>query len=114
MADLLLDEGIGRDLAEQLRGQGYRAFHVLEFLPKGVRDSLVFLEAQRRALTLLTWNRVDYTLLVNAWQDWGHGDFHGIISRRPGQPQLAPAQLLPVVEAYCRDTSPFLNRIELF
>ncbi|HEX6796548.1 MAG TPA: DUF5615 family PIN-like protein [Ktedonobacterales bacterium] len=114
MADLLLDKGIGRDLAEQLRGQGYRAFHVLEFLPKGARDSLIFREAQQRRLTLLTWNRSDYLLLVNAWQDWGHGDFHGIITRRPAQPQLAPAHLLPVIAAYCRDSSSFLNRVELF
>lgn len=49
MAELLLDEGIGRDLADQLRSQGYQAFHALEFLPKGVRDSLIFGEAQRLA-----------------------------------------------------------------
>ena len=114
MADLLLDEGIGRDLAEQLRAQGYRVSHALEFLSKGARDSLIFLEAQRRGLTLVTWNRGDHLLLAGAWQDWGHGDFHGIITRRPGQPQLAPAHLLPIISAYCRDTSSFLNRIEMF
>lgn len=114
MADLLLDEGIGRDLAEQLRAQGCRVFHALEFLPKGARESLIFLEAQQRRLTTVTWNRNDYLLLANAWRDWGHGDFHGIITRRPGESQLAPAQLLPIMTAYCRDTSSFLNRIELF
>lgn len=114
MADLLLDEGIGRDVAQQLRVQGCRVFHALEFLPKGVRDSLIFLEAQQRGLTVVTWNRSDYRLLAGSWQDWGHGDFHGIITRRHGQPQLVPAQLLPIVEAYCRDVSSFLNRIELF
>jgi hypothetical protein len=46
MAELLIDEGIGRDLAQALRAQGYRAFHALEFLPKGASDALVFQLAQ--------------------------------------------------------------------
>jgi hypothetical protein len=73
MADLLVDEGIGQDLVFRLRVQGLRAFHTLEFLPKGASDSLVFLEAQKRGLTIFTWNRDDYVLLGEAWREWGHG-----------------------------------------
>src|SRR5579862_7843205 len=90
MADLLVDEGIGLNLVLQLRAQGFRIFHTLEFLPKGAADSLVFLEAQRRQLTVFTWNRDDYTLLAHAWRDWGHGSHYGVISRPTGGNQLSP------------------------
>jgi hypothetical protein len=42
MAELLVDEGIGRDVVQQLRAQGCRITHVLDVLPKGARDSLIF------------------------------------------------------------------------
>src|SRR5579871_2546830 len=66
MADLLVDEGIGQDLVQQLRARGFRVFHTLEFHPKGSSDALVFVEAQRRKLTIFTWNRDDYMLLAEA------------------------------------------------
>lgn len=114
MADLLVDEGIGQNLVSRLRASGCRAFHILEFLPKGSRDSLVFAEAQARQLTLFTYNRGDFLLLAAAWEDWRHGAHHGIITRPLGRPQLPPDQTYRVLETYCRDTSIFLNRIELF
>lgn len=114
MADLLVDEGIGQNLVQRLRSQGFRVFHILEILPKGARDSLVFREAQKRGLTLFTWNRDDYALLAEAWGDWGHGDHHGIIARQINKPQLPSLQTYLIMEQYCRDTSSFANRIELF
>lgn len=114
MADLLIDEGIGQDLAQRLRAQGFRVYHTLEFHPKGTRDSLVFLEAQQRGLTIFTWNRDDYVLLAYAWGDWGRGDHSGVIARRKDRPQLGPTQVFPVLEQYCSDTSSYLNRVELF
>lgn len=114
MADLLVDEGVGQNLVQQLRALGLRAYHALEFLPKSADDSLVFLEAQKRHLTIFSWNRDDYVLLTAAWRNWGHGDHYGLISRRASRQQLVPAQTLTVSERYCRDVSSFLNRIELF
>ena len=114
MASLLVDEGIGQDLVQILVAQGFVAHHWLEFGPKGANDSLVFLEAQRRKLTIFTWNRNDFLLLAIAWRNWGHGDHHGVISRPRGAPQLFRPQLLQVLESYCRDTSSYLNRVELF
>ncbi len=74
MANLLVDEGIGRDLVRQLRTQGFRIFHALEVVQKGDRDSLVFLEAQRRSLAVFTYNHRHFVLLAHAWSDWGLGE----------------------------------------
>lgn len=114
MADLLVDEGIGVNLVLQLRDRGFRIFHTLEFQPKRSADSLVFLEAQRRQLTVFTWNRDDFTLLADAWHHWGHGGHYGVISRPIGQSQLSPPEAYQVLEQYRRDTSSFVDRIELF
>jgi Domain of unknown function (DUF5615) len=95
MAELLIDEGIGQDLVRRLRAQGLRIFHTLEFLPKGASDSLVFLEAQQRRLTVFTWNHKHFPLLADAWRDWGHGDHYGVISRFDGRPQLLPPDTYP-------------------
>jgi hypothetical protein len=114
MADLLIDEGIGRHFADALRAQGFRAHHALEFFPKGAHDQLVFLEAQRRGPTVFTWNHGHYKLLAEAWRDWGLGDHHGVITRPDRQPQLANAQLLPLMVQYCADAASYINRIELF
>jgi hypothetical protein len=114
MADLLVDEGTGQDLVFRLRPQGLHACHILEFLPRGAANSLVLLEAQKRTLTNFTWNRDDYVLLGHAWCDWGHGSHHGVISWPVGSRQLAPADTYVALEGYCRDTSSFVDRIELF
>lgn len=114
MAALLIDEGIGINLVLRLRAQGFRIFHTLEFLPKSAHDSLVFLEAQTRGLTVFTWNRDDFRLLAGAWANWGHGDHYGVISRLEGEQQLDNPQTYSVLERYCRDASSYLNRIELF
>jgi len=114
MADLLVDEGSGQDLTQRLQAQGFRAFHTLEFLPKGASDALVFLEARRRALTIFTWNRDDYTLLTEAWRNWGHGSHYGVITRPVGQRQPSKPDTYLVLEQYCRDGSSFMDRIELF
>jgi hypothetical protein len=114
MAELLVDEGIGQDLTQRLQAQGLRAFHTLEFLPTGASDALVFLEAQRRALTIVTWNRDDYTLLTEARRHWRHGSHYGVITRSIGQKQLSKPDTYLVLEQYCRDGSSFVDRIELF
>lgn len=114
MAALLVDEGIGRDLVLMILAQGYTAHHWLDVGAKGASDALVFWEAQRRHLTLFTYNRDDYLLLVSAWQAWGLGDHHGMITRAKRSPQLPPAQTLQIMVRYCRDTAPFINRIEYF
>lgn len=67
MAPLLVDEGIGRDLIQILVAQGHNATHWLDIGSKGAHDAVVFLEAQRRGLTIFTYNRDDYLLLANAW-----------------------------------------------
>ncbi len=114
MADLLVDEGIGQNLVQRLRAQGFRAFHALEFLVKGASDSLVFLEAQNRKLTIITYNHKHFVLLASAWRDWGHGSHYGVITRPVGRRQLSPAETFLVLEQYCRDTSSFVDRIVLF
>jgi hypothetical protein len=114
MADVLIDEGIGVDIALRLRAQGLQAFHALEFLPKGASDALVFQLAQTRGLTVFTWNRDHFVLLSEAWSHWGHGAHHGVIARLIGKQRLPPADTLRVLEQYCRDGSSFANRIELF
>src|SRR5581483_3917755 len=113
MADLLIDEGIGQHLVQRLRAQGYRIFHTFEFLPKGASDSLVFFEAQRRQLTVFTWNRDDFILLAEAWQNWGHGSHYGVISRPEDAQQPAVAEIYLALERYCQDISSFMDRIEL-
>ena len=114
MAALLVDEGIGRDLAQALTGEGFTVVHWLDIGSKGASDSLVFLEAQRRDLTIFTYNRDDYLLLADAWRIWGHGDHHGVIARPRRAQQLPPSQTLQIMRRYCADTSSFVNRIELF
>jgi hypothetical protein len=114
MADLLVDEGIGVHVVQHLRGLGLQAVHALEALPKGSRDSHVFSIAQARALTVFTWNREDYILLAYAWRDWGHGDHHGITTRRPGRPQMTAQQTIAVLTRFCTDSSSYINRVELF
>lgn len=114
VAALLVDEGIGQDLVRSLRTQGLRIFHALEYLPKGAEDSLVFLEAQRRQLTIFTWNHKHFTLLVHAWQNWGHGDHHGLITRSTGARQLLPPDTLLVLEQFCRDAASYVNRVVVF
>jgi hypothetical protein len=114
MAALLVDEGIGRNLVQQLRAQGCGAIHVLDVLPKGARDGLVFREAQHRGLTVFTWNHKHFALLAEAWRDWGRGDHQGLITRPIGRHQLPATQTLQVLARYCADPSSFVNRIELF
>lgn len=114
MAEVLVDEGIGQDITQRLQAQGLHAFHTLEFLAKGASDALVFLEAQRRALTIFTWNRDDYVLLTEAWLHWGHGSHYGVITRPVGRQQLSKPDIYLVLEQYCRDSSSFVDRIELF
>ena len=114
MASLLVDEGIGRDLAQALVAEGFVAYHWLECGPKGAHDSLVFAEAQRRGLTIFTHNRDDYLLLATTWRNWGHGDHFGVITGRKGRQQPSPTQLLVMLRRYCADTSSFINRVEFF
>lgn len=114
MASLLVDEGIGRDVVQELAARGYTVHHWLEFGAKEANDSLVFLEAQKRQLTVFTYNRDDFVLLAVAWRNRAHGDHFGVISRPKGQSQLPRSQLLPIMDRYCRDASSFVNRIELF
>ena len=114
MANLLVDEGIGQHLVQQVRAQSLAVFHALEFLPKGSEDSLVFLEAQQRQLTIVTWNHDDFTLLAHAWQQWGLGDHFGVITRPARVSQLLPAQLLTVLEQFARDSRSFVNSITTF
>jgi len=114
MADVLIDEGIGVNIALRLRAQGLQAFHALEFLPKRASDALVFQLAQTRGLTVFTWNGDHFVLLAEAWSHWGHGEHHGVIARLIGKPQLSPTDAERAVERYCRDGSSFVDRIELF
>lgn len=114
MAALLVDEGIGQHLVDMLITQGLNAIHWLSIGRKGVHDSVVFFEAQRRGLTVFTHNRDDYLLLATAWQNWGLGDHQGIIAPRQHKTQLPPSQLYPIMAQFCADTSSFVNRIELF
>jgi hypothetical protein len=114
MAALLVDEGIGRDLVQALVAQGFTVYHWLDIGSKGASDAEIFLEAQKRDLTIFTHNRQDYELLTHAWRLWGHGDHHGVITGRKGRMQLPPSQLLQVMIHYCADNSVFTNRIETF
>lgn len=113
MASLLVDEGIGRDLVASLVAQGFAAYHWLDFGPKHTHDSLVFLQAQQRGLTVFTLNRRDFVFAAICWQNWGIGDHQGLIASREGK-QPTPPVLLGVMQRFCADTTSFANRIELF
>jgi hypothetical protein len=97
-----------------LVSQGYQAFHWLEIGPKGASDAAIFLAAQQRSLTLFTYNRDDYLLLIAAWQIGGHGDQHSLITLLKGTPQLPPATTLAIMQRYCADPSSFINRVVFF
>jgi hypothetical protein len=114
MAALLVDEGIRRDLVRAMVTQGFSALHWLDIGTRQANDSIVFLEAQRRGLSVFTHNREDFVLLATAWRNWGLGDHQGVIAPMPRKQQLAPLQLYPVMVRYCADNSLFVNRIELF
>lgn len=61
---LLIDEHYSPSVAEQLRARGHDAVAVQEELDlRGMLDSDLFGEAQRRNCALLTENAADYTLL---------------------------------------------------
>ncbi len=113
MTALLVDEGIGRDLIAAVVAQGFTAHHWLEFGPKHTHDSLVFLEAQQRGLTIFTLNRKDFLFAATCWENWAVGDHHGVLAPREGA-QPPPAALLRAMERFCGDQSSFINRIELF
>lgn len=113
MASLLVDEGIGKNLVAAVVAQGFTAIHWLDIGRKHSHDSLVFLAAQQRKLTVLTLNRDDFIFTATCWANWGLGSHHGVISPREG-PQPSPATLLRVMLQYCADTSSFLDRIEIF
>jgi len=116
MAALLVDEGVSRDLARQLVAQGYTVLHWLDIGHKGDHDALVFLAAQKRRLTVFTWNRDDFVFAATCWHNWGHGDHQGLIVPKEGKyrTQLLPPQLYPIMARFCADTTSFLNRIETF
>src|SRR5262249_1519275 len=113
MAQLLVDEGIGRNLVATLVAQGFTAHHWLEFGPKHGHDSLIFLEAQRRSLTIFTLNRKDFVFAATCWSNWGIGDHHGVIAPKEGTQPLPPV-LLSAMLRFCADTSSFVNRVETF
>lgn len=113
MARLLVDEGIGRNLVATLVAQSFTVHHWLDFGPKHSHDSLVFLDAQRRSLTVFTLNHKDFKFAATCWTNWGLGDHQGVIAPREGA-QPAPAVLLSMMQRYCTDTSSFVNRIETF
>lgn len=109
----LVDEGIGRNLVAALVAQGYTAHHWLEVGPKHTHDSLVFLQAQQRCLTVVTLNRTDFLFAAICWKNWGVGDHHGLIAPREGL-QPPPPLILRTMERFCADSSSFMNRIEIF
>ena len=113
MTALLVDEGISRDLVMAIAGQGYTAIHALDIGPKGQHDALLFLEAQRRHLTMFTLNRGHFVQLTEAWQIWGLGDHHGLIALKPG-PQPTNTALLLILQRFGSDPTSFINRIEYF
>ncbi|MGH2517406.1 MAG: DUF5615 family PIN-like protein [Ktedonobacterales bacterium] len=108
-----MDEGIGRNLVVALVAQGFTAHHWLEFGAKHTHDSLVFLEAQRRGLTLFTLNRKDFVFAATCWTNWGLGDHRDVIAPKEGAQPLPPL-LLRAMQRFCADTSSFVNRIETF
>jgi len=113
MAALLVDEGIGRDLVQALVIQGYSALHVIDIGLKGAHDVVVFLEAQRRGLSVFTRNRDDSVFAATCWRTWGLGDHQGVIAPHEGS-QPSRADLYTALLRYCADTSSFVNFIELF
>lgn len=113
MASILVDEGISRALVADAVAQGMTAIHAIDIGLKSQHDSLVFLEAQRRGLTMLTLNRDDFIFCATSWRNWGHGDHFGIVAPKEG-PQPTKNELLRVLLRVCADTSTWLNRIELF
>lgn len=113
MAGVLVDEGISRALVADAVAQGMTAIHAIDIGLKSQHDSLVFLAAQRRGLTVLTLNRDDFIFCAITWHNWGHGDHFGVVAPREG-PQPTNAVLLRELLRVCADTSSWLNRIELF
>ncbi|MBA2679027.1 MAG: DUF5615 family PIN-like protein [Ktedonobacteraceae bacterium] len=113
MAALYVDEGISRQLVIDLVAQGFVIVHALDLGPKGRHDTVLFREAQQRQTTIFTLNRADFLFLATAWQEWGLGNYFGIITPKPGK-QPTPIVIAQTLLQYCRDTSSFINRIELF
>lgn len=113
MAQLLVDEGIGRNLVQDLVARGFVAFHAIDLGFKGMHDARIFLEAQQRKLTIFTRNRVDFVFAATCWSTWGHGAHQGLIAPRAGT-MPTPAELAAAMLHYCADSSSFVDRIELF
>jgi predicted nuclease of predicted toxin-antitoxin system len=113
MAQLLVDEGIGRNLVQDLVVQGNAAFHAIDLGLKGMHDARIFLEAQQRKLTIFTRNREDFVFAATCWTAWGLGPHHGIIAPRAGT-MPTPAEIAAEMLRFCADSSSFIDRIALF
>ncbi|MDE3228845.1 MAG: DUF5615 family PIN-like protein [Chloroflexota bacterium] len=98
MLRILLDEGISRAVARELRASGYDVEHAIDLSMKGQPGPIVFLAAQRQAAVVCSLNRLDYVLLATAWEAWGLGSHAGLITPRPGR-QSKPAAIAQSLRA---------------
>lgn len=86
MLRILLDEGISRAVARDLRASGYTVEHALDLNLKGQPDPIIFQAAQQRAAAVCSLNRADFLLLAAAWTTWGAG-----IAHRADYPSSGPS-----------------------
>lgn len=113
MIRVLIDEGISRDIAHDLRSRGYDVVHALDLGLKSQSDPVVFRAAQSRSAAICTKNRDDYVLLGTAWHEWGLGSHHGIIAPRRG-PQPSNDTIQRALEQILALGVPLTDRVVYF
>jgi hypothetical protein len=85
---LYTDEDITDRLAEVLRERGYDAESALGAGTMGFSDEQQLVFAADRGWTLLTYNRKDFSVLAQLWQDTGREHAGVIISRQFSNRQI--------------------------
>lgn len=113
MIRVLIDEGISRDIARDLRSGGYEVVHALDLGLKSQSDPVVFHAAQSRSAAICTKNRDDYVLLASAWREWRLGTHHGIITPRRG-PQPTNDTIQRALEQILALGAPLTDRVVYF
>jgi hypothetical protein len=93
-----------------LKAQGHGVEHVRDLGLRAKPDPIIFQEAQLRQSALVTLNRVDFELLVTAWNAWGLGSHHGVITPRRGR-QPTPGELVQQLDMLLSRVPSIMNQV---